>query len=248
MSTIIYDDYHGNFVRSSIQRKLISDNNFTYVNFFRYILPIINEVKPKRILDIGSGAGTLSLSLANQGFRVVGVDTSVVAIEKSRISAEYLNLQTRVDFVNCDFLDFSSNEKFDLILCSEVIEHIFDVNEFLKKIRALLINNGIVVLSTPLDSAPLAKLGLAKTFDNQVGHLRRYGKVNCVSLLESNRFHVKKIIETEGIIRNSLFVFPILGYIIRFIRGPLVKVLTLIDDITGRLLGFSDLIVIATKK
>lgn len=248
MSITIYDSYHRNFVRTSVQRELIGGNNFTYINFFRYIFPIINNARPRKILDIGSGAGTLSLFLAGQGFKVVGVDASSVSIEKSKISAKYLNLQTKVDFVNCDFLDFASNEKFDLILCSEVIEHIFDVNEFLKKIKRLLINNGLLVLSTPLDSAPLAKLGLAKIFDKQVGHLRRYNKVQLVSLLESNKFHVEKIVEAEGIIRNSLFVIPILGYIIKFIRGPLVKVITSIDDITGKLLGFSDLIVVATKK
>ena len=244
----IYDSYHKHFANTAVQHKLISDNNFTYVNFFRYILPIIRKAKPKRILDIGSGAGTLSLLLASQGFNVVGIDISMIAIQKSKLSAKYLNLQKRIDFVSCNFFDFDSIEKFDLILCSEVIEHVINEVKFLKKVRSLLVNNGYVIFSTPLNSAPLVKLGITKTFDNQVGHLRRYDKNNFIYLLNSNKLYVEKVIETEGIIRNSLFVFPILGFIVKFIRGPLVRGLTLIDDIFGALLGFSDLIVIAVKQ
>lgn len=248
MSTTIYDNYHKYFVKTSVQSKLISEDNFTYINFFRYMLPVINKINPKRILDIGSGAGTLSLLLASQGHKVVGIDFSGEAIKKSIQSAKYLNLQTKVDFRNYDFLDYISNEQFDLILCLEVIEHILDEKKFLKKIRKMLARNGLIILSTPLDSAPLAKLGLVTSFDEKVGHLRRYSKTKFISLLSSNDLRIEKIIETEGVLRNSLFVFPALGFMVRFIRGPLVRIFTLIDDVIGKILGFSDLVLIATKK
>ncbi len=248
MSTIIHNDYHKSYVKTSVQRELISKNNFTYTNFFRYMLPFINKINHKRILDVGSGAGTLSLLLASEGYKVVGIDISADAIEKSRQSAEHLNLQSKVNFLNYDLFDFSPNKKFDLILCLEVIEHVFDEARFLKKIKKLLIHNGLVIISTPLDSAPLTKLGLTKSFDSKVGHLRRYSKTRFIALLNTNNFSVEKFIETEGIIRNILFVFPILSFIVKFIRGPLVKFITLIDDLIGTISGFSDLIVIATKK
>lgn len=248
MSTIIYDDYHRNLVKTSVQRGLINENNFTYINFFRYMLPIIKKANPMRILDIGSGAGTLSLLLASQGYEVVGIDVSAEAITKSRQSATHLNLQTKVNFLNYDIFEFISNEKFDLILCLEVIEHLLDEEKFMKKIKKILVNNGLIIFSTPLDSAPLVKLGLAKSFDDKVGHLRRYNKTKFVTLLTSNNFSVEKVIETEGVVRNSLFIYPFLGFMIRFIRGPFIWLFTLFDDAIGKTLGFSDLIVIATKK
>lgn len=248
MSTTIYDYYHRNFVRTSIQRRLISENNFTYVNFFRYMMPIVNKLKPKRILDIGSGAGSLSLLLASRGYKVVGIDISADAIKKSTQSAKILSLQSKVNFLNYDFLDFINTEKFDLILCLEVVEHILDELKFLRKIRKLLNNNGLIILSSPLNTAPLARLGLAKSFDNKVGHLRRYSKSKLITLLNSNGLNVENVIKTEGVFRNSLFVFPILGFLIKLIRGPFVKLFTVIDDIVGGIFGFSDLIVIATKR
>lgn len=248
MSTTIYDNYHRYFVKTSAQSGIIRKDNFTYVNFFRYMLPVINKINPKRILDIGSGAGTLSLLLANQGYKVIGIDVSGDATKKSIQSAKYLNLQTRVKFLNYDFFDYIPNDQFDLILCLEVIEHIFDETKFLKKIRKMLIHNGLIILSTPLSSAPLAKLGLVKAFDEKVGHLRRYDRTKFIALLNANDFSVEKVIETEGVFRNSLFVFPLLGFVIRFIRGPLVRIFTLIDDAIGKIFGSSDLILIATKK
>lgn len=248
MSNKLYDNYHKLLVSTRAQRRLIGSNNFTYINFHRYILPVIKEVSPINILDVGSGAGTLSLFLANLGFKIAGVDISSIAIKKSRLSAEYLGLKSKVDFKNCDILKLTNEKKFDLILCLEVIEHIQEADKLLKKINKSLTRSGIIILSTPLSTAPLTRLGMTQEFDVNVGHLRRYNKSSICSLLQSNKFTINKLVETEGILRNSLFIFPILNNMIRYIRGPLVRIVTILDDLIGKLFGYSDLIIIATKK
>jgi hypothetical protein len=60
---------------------------------------------------------------------------------------------------------------------------------------------------------------------------------------------LKKIstIKTEGILRNSLFLFPKLGIIIKFIRGPLSGVINKIDKLLIPIFGESDIFLIAEK-
>lgn len=248
MSNKLYDNYHRQLVKTSVQHRLIDSKNFTYINFHRYILPAIKKVSPINILDIGSGAGTLSLYLANLGFKVVGVDISSIAIKQSKLSSEYLGLKRNVVYKNCDVLDFVHEKKFDLVLCLEVIEHIHDADKLVRKISKLLTRTGTIILSTPLDTAPLTRLGKTQEFDISVGHLRRYSKQSVFSLLHLNKFTISEFIETEGILRNALFVFPVLNNMLRYIRGPLVTMITILDDLLGKLFGYSDLIVIATKK
>ena len=57
-----------------------------------------------------------------------------------------------------------------------------------------------------------------------------------MSKVNNSGFKVEKLIETEGIIRNSFYVFPFLEFVVRFIRGIIIDVVTKIDDISGKLL------------
>lgn len=244
-----YDGYHTDVVKTKKQNCLIDKSNFTYKNFFRYILPQISDFKKKcSILDIGSGAGTISLFLAKQGYNVVGIDISQKAVEASIQSAKELGLETKVSFLNTDFKKFDYKRKFDVTICLEVIEHYKEDEKFLIKVYDLLKDNGLFILSTPLSTAPLQKLRLVSSFDRRVGHLKRYSKDEIVSKVNNSGFKVEKLIETEGIIRNSFYVFPFLEFVVRFIRGIIIDVVTKIDDISGKLFGYSDLIVIARKK
>lgn len=244
-----YDGYHTEVVKTKKQNGLIDKSNFTYKNFFRYIFPqILDFKKICRILDIGSGAGTISLFLAKQGYNVVGIDISQKAVEASIQSAKELDLETKVSFLNTDFKKFNYKRKFDVTICLEVIEHCKEDEKLLIKVHDLLKDNGLLILSTPLRTAPLQKLGLTSSFDKRVGHLRRYSKDEIVSKIENSGFKVEKLIETEGIVRNSLYVLPLLGFLIRFIKGVITNIVTKIDDISGEIFGYSDLIIIARKK
>lgn len=244
-----YDNYHVNVVKTKKQISLIDESNFTYKNFFRYIFPLIsNFFKKCSILDIGSGAGTISLFLAEHGYKVVGIDISQKAVEASIQSAKELDLETKVRFFNTDFKKFVYTKKFDIAICLEVIEHYKEDEVLLIKVHDLLKKNGLLILSTPLKTAPLNKLRLVTSFDKRVGHLRRYGRYEITTIITNSGFKVEKLIETEGIVRNSLYVFPLLGLVVRFIRGVITNIVTKIDDISGELFGYSDLIVVAKKK
>lgn len=243
-----FEEYHRNYIRTSIQRSFISRHNFTYINFFRYVLPTIEKSSPKKILDVGAGAGTLSFYLASLGYKVVAVEESRTATKIAKESIRRLKLENNLQFFQGQFEDFKYNGSFDLVLCLEVLEHCFDDGEVLMKIHNNLREDGVLILSAPLRNAPLARLGLVSKFDKDVGHLRRYEKDDIFTKLERSDFVVEKYIETEGILRNSLFVFPKLGFIIKFLKSYLSDCFTLIDDLAGKGFGYSDGVVVARKR
>lgn len=237
-----YEDFHKN---SRLQNKLINPNNFTY----RIILNLINKFleTPREILDIGCGVGTISLYLASKGNRVYGVDISSNAIKSCRTSAKKLRLENKAHFKVMNFPKKIPNEKFDFILLLEVIEHLKNDDLALGKIYLLLRKGGIAIISTPSKNAPLYKLGLADEFDQRVGHLRRYTLEELVDKCKSVGFKILETKKTEGIIRNFLFLNPIAGKLIRFIKFFIADFVTFIDEISLKIFGESDLFVIVKK-
>ena len=73
---------------------------------------------PQRILDIGSGSGVISLMLAQRfpEARITGIEIDNNATDEARMNASKTPWSTRVEFVCHDFCDWSSDEKFDLIV------------------------------------------------------------------------------------------------------------------------------------
>lgn len=238
----LHEKYHSTTKRQS---KIIKDNNFTY----RILVDVFNKKinKPNlKILDIGCGAGTISFYLANKGHDVLGIDISQKAINECLQSKKELGLNN-LDFEQFDFPNNYPKQNFDFVIFTEVIEHLEDDSRALQVINKLLKPNGIMILSTPSDKAPLHRMGLTKEFDKKVGHVRRYSEKEIVDLIKENNFVVNKIYRTEGILRNFLFVNPIAGKFIRFIKFFASDLVTYLDNLTIPLFGSSDIIIIAKK-
>lgn len=236
-----YDKFHK---ATTVQSKIINDNNFTY----RIILKIINKylTYPSNILDIGCGAGALALYYAGKGNDILGIDISQKAVDSANESAKYIGLQN-IRFKKMNFPKEIPDEKFDFIIFTEVIEHLEDDLLALKKIFSLLKSGGIVVISTPSKNAPLHKLGLAKDFDTQVGHLRRYTINELAHEINACGFKILETKKTEGILRNFLFLNPIAGKLVRFIKFFLSDWVTWADNISLKLFGESNIFIVAQK-
>lgn len=78
-----------------------------------------DRAAPLRILDLGTGPGTLLLAALAEWPRArgIGVDTSAVALDYARRNAEALSLADRTEFHQGDWLD-GIDGRFDLILCN----------------------------------------------------------------------------------------------------------------------------------
>jgi len=239
---LIYENFHRN---TSVQRKIISKNNFTY----RIILNVINKIikTRKEVLDIGCGAGTISFYLASKGNKVYGIDISKNAIEKCRESAKTLGLEKATFFQVMNFPYRVPNKKFDFILCLEVLEHLRNDRHALRQIYHLLKKNRLCIISVPSKNAPLFRLGLLNKFDSQVGHLRRYTLEDILDICTKEKFKVVYWKKEEGILRNFLFTTAIGGLLLKFVKYFISDIVTFVDKFFLKLFGESNIIVVVRK-
>ncbi len=108
-----------------------------------------NTLNKLKCLDIGCGGGLLSERLARLGASVTGIDITKSSIEIARIHAFDSGLN--IDYIHTDvsaFIKQDTEKKFDLIIASEVVEHLDNRSLFFKEASKLLKNRGILILTT----------------------------------------------------------------------------------------------------
>ena len=114
-----------------------------------------------RILDIGCGGGILSEPLARLGAQVVGADPSESNIEVARKHAGLVDLRIDYRAVTAEALA-DKNERFDVVLALEVVEHVADVDLFVRRCAEMVRPNGLLIAATinrTMKSLLLAKIG-----------------------------------------------------------------------------------------
>lgn len=237
-----YETFHKN---TTSQSKIISKNNFTYRQIIRFIDKY--STGRKRIIDIGCGAGTLCFYLASKGKQVLGVDISFKAIKACEESSKMLGLGKFAKFKVAKFPGESVNGKFDLVILTEVIEHLRDDKLALEKIFNMLKRGGVAIITTPSLNAPLYRLRYANGFDERVGHLRRYTVDSLSKKCESSGFEIVETKKIEGILRNYLFISPYAGRFVRFIKFFISDVVTLIDNTLIPIFGESNIVIVIKK-
>lgn len=117
-----------------------------------YYIPYIkqyHELKQKlNILEIGCGEGGNLLPFSKMGCIVTGVDIAKCRIEEAKHFFEKNNALGT--FIAEDIFNLKELEsKFDIIICHDVIEHIYNKSSFLAKIGNYLREDGIIFMSFP---------------------------------------------------------------------------------------------------
>ena len=125
-----------------IRIKYIKDN---LINDF----DLINKKKPLdglKILDIGCGGGLLSEPMARLGAKVTGIDPVKrnIEIAKHHLKRSKLNIK----YYNFSPEKFKTNNKYDVILNMEIIEHVKNVDFFIKQSAKFLKKSGIMFIAT----------------------------------------------------------------------------------------------------
>lgn len=242
MGKTIHEKYHTN---TKSQSKIISEKNFTYAILINVLKKI--NYKNEKVLDIGCGAGTMTFYLAQKAKYVTGIDISEKAIKSAKESKQKINLKN-INFQQMDFPRELPKGKYDFVYFSEVIEHIKDDEIALRSIHNLLNPKGILFLTTPSRNAPLHKLGLTRKFDKKVGHIKRYSIDELLYKLANENFEVIKVYEKESLLRNFLYINPVAGKMIRFIRHFLVDIFLFFDEVLVKIFGESQIIIVAEKR
>lgn len=105
------------------------------------------EIKNLKILDIGCGGGLLTEPLFKLGINMTGIDAGEKNIEAAKIHADKSGLN--IDYRHIDVEELaSSEEKFDAVLAMEIIEHVADVELFIKAASNCLKPGGLLFIAT----------------------------------------------------------------------------------------------------
>ena len=103
----------------------------------------------KKVLDVGCGGGILSEALSELGADVTGIDASenTIGVAKSHsklINSDVKYIQNTIE----EFVTSNPDEKFDVITCLEMLEHVPSPGDIIKVCSGLLKKNGDIFFST----------------------------------------------------------------------------------------------------
>jgi 2-polyprenyl-6-hydroxyphenyl methylase/3-demethylubiquinone-9 3-methyltransferase len=105
-----------------------------------------NFLEGLNILDIGCGGGLISEPMSRLGAKVTGIDASEKNIEIAKLHSQKNGL--KINYLSTSPEKLKEYEKYDIILNLEVVEHVDNVNLFIKSCHKLLKKNGLMFTAT----------------------------------------------------------------------------------------------------
>ena len=130
------------------------------------------------MLDIGSGISP-----------IIEINKNSYFFDLSKKSVEFMKSKGANAFVSDIKKTNFDNSFFDQIVCSEVLEHIDDVNLALKELNRILKEEGELIITIPIHKYYWGK------DDELVGHIQRFNLNTFKQILEKNKFKIKKIVK-----------------------------------------------------
>jgi len=99
-----------------------------------------------QVIDVGCGAGNISIPLASLGYSLTGIDISPESIDYLRAKNNLVN--AKFDVHDIEFGPYGTF-LYDIAVCSEVLEHLRDPLKALQHIAGMLRPGGLLILTTP---------------------------------------------------------------------------------------------------
>jgi 2-polyprenyl-3-methyl-5-hydroxy-6-metoxy-1,4-benzoquinol methylase len=97
-----------------------------------------------RLLDVGASAGFFVEQAVARGFDAYGVEISPIAIEAAAPA-----IRTRMRVGDANLMAQDGVEKYDVVTAFDIVEHTYDPLAFVRSLRALMRDGGLLVISTP---------------------------------------------------------------------------------------------------
>jgi len=206
-----------------IRIKYIKDNIIKDFNIKNSDKPFKNI----KILDIGCGGGLLSEPMCRLGASVVGIDASKKNIDVAKFHAKKNKL--KIDYKIASPEKLKTKVKFDVILNMEIVEHVEDINFFIKESSKLLKKNGVMFIATlnkTLKSYAFAIIGaeyILKWLPIGTHDWEKFIKpVNLINIAKKNNLILRELDGMEfNILDNSWKVSndTSINYITKFIKN-----------------------------
>ena len=142
-------------------------------------------------IDVGCGGGILSERLKRLGGNITGIDTSNQAIDVAKEHAKKSNLKINYKCISTSkFLKTHKDLKFDVVIASEVIEHVNNRSKFLHDLSNLLKDRGLIIITTLNKSLP--SIVLAKYFAE-----------NILKIIPKGTHDIEKFVTPEKLIHEA---------------------------------------------
>jgi 2-polyprenyl-3-methyl-5-hydroxy-6-metoxy-1,4-benzoquinol methylase len=158
------------------------------------VLPPLAQC-PLGIIDLGCGNGAMASRLLGMGYKAVGIDASEsgIAIANQQRPGQF----HVVDFSLGQLPAALAGRQFNVVLSTEVIEHLYDPRALLKMARSVLAPGGTLVITTPyhgylknLALAAAGKLDGHFTVLWDGGHIKFFSRRTLTAMLEEEGFQV----------------------------------------------------------
>ena len=172
-----------------------SDYDLRITNLARFVYKLL-PVKKGSLIDIGAGNGLILKFFKLKGFEVAGVE-----LEKDQVHQMQIDYKLQgVKVVQGDITKLKGEANFDVVIASDVIEHIENDESALRNLYSFVKTGGYLVITVPAHTHLYGKR------DKNWGHYRRYDKQELVSKLQS----------LKGCKIQSVKFWNVLGYFAYF--------------------------------
>lgn len=188
--------------KSSFQTKMVwgkCPELFGPRHYFReglMLRELRRRLKKGKVLDVGCGSGSLSLRLAQAGFKVEATDRShaFLLFSQQRVKSLCLFEMVSLGAADASQLPFKG-ECFEAVLSGEVLEHLEDDSKAVAEAFRVLREEGLYIITVPM-----GKNNDLGYIDHWAGHKRRYDKEHLERLLKGAGF---------GLLKCRAWGFPI---------------------------------------
>ncbi len=163
----------------SSQQKLIStsDYDLRVTNLARFIYKKIKKILGKnkeKLIDIGAGNGLVLRFFRDKGYEVTGMELSRELCDLMKKNP----VMKGIEIIRGDISKTSGKGDFNVVLASDVIEHIKNDEAALKNLFSFVKPGGILVISVPAHMLFFGKR------DKLWGHYRRYDRSQLIAKIE----------------------------------------------------------------
>lgn len=168
----------------------ISSADIRSIQRAKYVESLLRNDKGQKIVDVGCGRGTVLIHLKKHGFVVSGCD----------ISTDTVNELTRqgYDSFICDLESDPLPGKYDVIMCLEVLQQVFDPVKIIGAFKYALYAKGRVIISVPNEFHILSRikliLGKSHLGHFEESHIRLFSPKRAKELFEKTGMKITKSI------------------------------------------------------
>lgn len=185
LAAIFHDAY-------SFTDKPVTKTNYSAVLHFARVVERLARFAPGRgLLDVGAGQGEFALAALQSGFDYTGIE----------VIPAYANSVQRLigHRIYCaNVMEIELETRYDIVVAGDVIEHVEDPWQFIRKIKSFLSDESILWLSTPDMFAPYHKLNPdADAMPREVWHLNYFTKASLEMLLREEGLAVVDLVMSD---------------------------------------------------